>query len=252
MRLIFAIVLLSTLSSCDSPVDVVPATTFSIEGYILPYRDCEKIVTLNGFTVELTGSKLKTVTDDSGSYRFPAIQPGRYSIRFSKEGYWPSNSELEVYPNGEYTAPYSYIYGKADLEARYVGDWLSTEQTRTITVDSFYTNAWGELVQTSVRRIVLDTIISIGVEAYQAGIRSDNLTLQSIMNLNSEFDYFDDAEHVLAYSDSPILKYSLYALRARGVRSGDTIHSRVWAVGQCLNGSYRVGGTSALKPFIMP
>jgi hypothetical protein len=258
---ILFVLLLTGLNSCDNGTDTsveggtgsTQTKAFPVTGNIYATRDCETIVSLAGFTVSIEGTGLTAVTNDSGIYTFPAVPPGRYYTKISKETYWPKTSELEVYPNGKVNLPYPYIDGKSSLEARFVGDWfMETAQTQVVT-DSFYTNSHGERVRTWVYRTVLDTVFKIAAEPLDGGVITNNAAVTAWMQRTPDFDYFDNAKY-LAGSSGPNMQFSVYQLRTSGVKSGETVYARVWAHNQCMNGSggYRISGTSGLKSLVIP
>src|SRR5687768_13566041 len=62
----------------------------SIEGVV---RDTSGAV-LPGVTIEAkseTGAVLTTTTDDTGTYRFPAVAPGTYVVTATLQGFQPGN-----------------------------------------------------------------------------------------------------------------------------------------------------------------
>jgi hypothetical protein len=73
----------------------------SIQGTI---KDAQGGV-LPGVTVEVknqeTGSVQTTVTDGSGTYRFPALPPGRYDINATLQGFGPGKNPNVVLPLGQ-------------------------------------------------------------------------------------------------------------------------------------------------------
>ena len=72
----------------------------SIEGTI---RDSSGGV-LPGVTVEARSPSLagveSTVSDSSGTYRFPALRPGRYEVTATLQGFQPASSRTSAWSSG--------------------------------------------------------------------------------------------------------------------------------------------------------
>src|SRR5918993_16130 len=76
-----------------------PAIAQEQQGVIAGVVTDSSSAVLPGVTVEAksaAGAVLSTVSDPSGVFRFPAVQPGAYEVTFSLQGFTPKGSSIVV------------------------------------------------------------------------------------------------------------------------------------------------------------
>ncbi len=94
LLLLFAIALI-TLTSCKKDDKITPKLT--IEGFITDY---ETDLVLSGVAVEvITGERVvSSISDENGGFKLEGLNPGTYSIKFSKDGFLTSVRTYEYLP----------------------------------------------------------------------------------------------------------------------------------------------------------
>jgi hypothetical protein len=243
--------LLLFVQACDSPTGTSPdQQLFEYSGKVQAYRDCATIVNLDGFKVEVLGTNVFAFTDSAGNFRLASLTSGSHWMRVSKEGYWPYTTNIDVYStDARPEGGYAFLSGKSALyEVKFMGEWLSQVAERTVSVDSFYTNSYGELVRTAAYRKVTDTSYSIMTEVWYNGEKFSPAypTVVAYQDASSEWVNGDPA---LYYSETGL---SSYYLRSKGVETGDTIYVQAAVQNTCQNGQGFVRSEIAKTIFLMP
>ena len=207
-------------------------------------------MTLDGFKVEILGTKVYTFTDSVGNFRLTNLTSGSHWMRVSKEGYWPYERNIDVYStDARPEEGVAFLSGKSALyEVKFIGEWESQAAERTVAVDSFYTNSYGELVKTAAYRKITDTSYSIMTEVWYNGEKLSP-AYPSVVAYQDASSEWVNGDPALYYSESGL---SSYYLRSKGVETGDTIYVQAVTQQSCQSGQGFIRSEIAETIFLMP
>lgn len=133
------------LTACDS-TDSEPLTG-NVVGFVQPIDQWgREIEDKKGINVQLSGASVADITDGSGHYKLTGVEPGIYTLTFSKEGF--GTMKLPFYQftgNGE-----DFVLSGREMLLGKIPDY-------TITLDSIYVdNGFGNKVITAAGSIQAD------------------------------------------------------------------------------------------------